>query len=88
MCDKALMKWSDETMDKATAYHDLHKGVDDWFHQNGTTAVVRARFPDGNGNWVVTAIPVAPTVARGVGMKAPSCLPSNTEMPLDQPLSS
>ncbi|MEY9935521.1 RHS repeat-associated protein [Catenulispora sp. GP43] len=53
MCDKALMKWSDETMDKATAYHDLHKGVDDWFHQNGTTAVVRARFPDGNGNWVV-----------------------------------
>jgi RHS repeat-associated protein len=51
MCDKALMKWADETESKASAYHKLNN--DDYYVKNGTTAVVRARFPDGNGKWVV-----------------------------------
>lgn len=51
MCDKALMKWADEAESKASAYHKLNN--DDYYVKNGTTAVVRARFPDGNGDWVV-----------------------------------
>ncbi|MEZ0108651.1 RHS repeat-associated protein [Catenulispora sp. EB89] len=54
MCNKALLKWAEEANGKAEDYHAITNTKDtDWFFRNGTTAVVKARFPDGNGGWVV-----------------------------------